>query len=124
MSPKNIHLIFALLSCLWVSYGIMDQKSTFPEYVVNIGVPQFYDNPTSLIKGIPKKIIIENVSGNIDNVKISWRYPVVDGTVFQLNRSHRLADLFEVKTPTQIDDDFVCSKWKNDLTTLLTMSKV
>ena len=102
MSPKNIHLIFALLLCLWVSCADFKEKSDSPEYHFASTELEYHNSSSSLIKGIPKKIIVENVPGNVGFVKVSWPRPMVNGTVSQFSSSHRPGDLFQVGQSTEV----------------------
>ncbi len=120
MSPKNIHLIFALLSCLWDSIVNVSEKNNFPECSFTVETLDFHDDPTSLIKGLPKKIIIENVSGNVDYVKVSYLRPAVGGTASLYNSSQRPDDLFKVGESTAMFSEWVLPSGENEITSFLT----
>ncbi|MEM9819695.1 MAG: hypothetical protein AAF985_01430 [Bacteroidota bacterium] len=81
MSPKNIHLFFAQLLCLEVFCTGIDPKPIATEDHFASPKRQYSNGFSSLIKGIPKKIIIENVFGDFDTVNISWLRPMVNGMV-------------------------------------------
>ena len=116
MSPKNVHLIFALL-CLWVSCGDIEEKNAFPAYHFSSSDLQYDNSTSSLIIGIPEKIIIENISEDIDSVSVFWPRPAVKGTVSLFKSSHQPGDAFQVGQTTEVAYELIRPTGEREIAT-------
>jgi len=95
MSPKSNHLILALSLSLLAGCRSIFTKTSYPEFVFTTANLQHNKDDASLIKGIPKKIIIENLAGHVNAVSSYWRR-FMQVTVYNKNSCLRSFDYYQV----------------------------